>query len=61
MLCVYVVRHKKPVNESFIDQLDEIFNALAIWNHVHCWIKLIVGALCAKEIVLQVAAQLGKL
>lgn len=61
MFCVDVVRHEQPVHESLVDQLHDVLNALSVGYHVHGGVKLIVGGLCAEEIVLQVTAQLGKL
>lgn len=61
MLCVNVVRHEQPVHESLVDQLHDVLNALSVGYHVHSGVKLVVGGLCAEEIVLQVTAQLGEL
>jgi len=61
MFCVDVVGHKQLVHQTLFDELYQVVDSLAIGDHVHTGVELIEGALGAKKIVLNVAAQFGKL
>jgi len=55
-----VVGHEQLVHQTLFNQLYQIVDTLAIGDHIHTGIQLIEGALRSKEIVLNVAAQLGE-